>query len=67
MGGDFNAVRNKSERINCVRLLKGSKDFENSIDNCKLIDLPLMEKILRGSVRIRRKIGWTDFWWMKNG
>lgn len=42
MGGDFNAIRNKSERSNCVGLLKGSKDFLNFIEKCNLVDLPLL-------------------------
>ncbi|MBA0818828.1 hypothetical protein Gohar_021152, partial [Gossypium harknessii] len=44
MGGDFNAIRNKSERCNCVGLLKGSKVFGSFIDKCKLVDLPLLGK-----------------------
>lgn len=55
MGGSFNAVRNKCERSNCVGVLKGSKDFESFIDNCKLEDLPLMRKNLYGMIRTRRK------------
>lgn len=42
MGGDFNAIRNKSERSNCVGLLRGSKDFLNFIEKCNLVDLPLL-------------------------
>ncbi|KAG8502299.1 hypothetical protein CXB51_002210 [Gossypium anomalum] len=44
MGGDFNGITNKDERSNCVGLLKGSRDFGMFIDNCKLVDLPLMGK-----------------------
>lgn len=44
MGGDFNVVRNRSERSNCMGLLNGLKDFGRFIDKCKLVDLPLMGK-----------------------
>ncbi|KAH1131307.1 hypothetical protein J1N35_002685 [Gossypium stocksii] len=42
MGGDFNAITNKSERRNCLGLLKGSKDFLKFIENCSLVDLPML-------------------------
>ncbi|TYH95086.1 hypothetical protein ES332_A12G083300v1 [Gossypium tomentosum] len=44
MGGDFNVVRSRSERSRCVGSEKGSKEFDNFIQNCKLIDLPLVGK-----------------------
>ncbi|KAA3481732.1 LINE-1 reverse transcriptase isogeny [Gossypium australe] len=44
LGGDFNAIRNKSERSNCVGLLRSSKDFGSFIEKCKLVDLPLLRK-----------------------
>ncbi|XP_017604874.1 uncharacterized protein LOC108451727 [Gossypium arboreum] len=44
VGGDFNAIRNKSERSNCVGLLRGSRDFGKFIEKCKLVDLPLLGK-----------------------
>ncbi|TYJ12132.1 hypothetical protein E1A91_A11G327600v1, partial [Gossypium mustelinum] len=44
VGGDFNTVRNRSERINCSGIEKGSKEFGEFIDRCKLVDLPLMGK-----------------------
>ncbi|KAK8327880.1 hypothetical protein V6Z11_A11G212100 [Gossypium hirsutum] len=50
LGGDFNAIRNKSERSNCVGLLRGSKDFLNFIKKCNLVDLPLLG----------RKFTWHD-------
>ncbi|KAH1047052.1 hypothetical protein J1N35_037836 [Gossypium stocksii] len=44
MGGDFNVVRCSSERSRCVGSAKRSKDFDNFIQNCELIDLPLVGK-----------------------
>ncbi|TYH21375.1 hypothetical protein ES288_A04G039000v1 [Gossypium darwinii] len=44
VGGDFNTIRNKSGRSNCVGLLRGSRDFGKSIEKCKLVDLPLLGK-----------------------
>ncbi|KAA3489170.1 putative Transposon TX1 [Gossypium australe] len=44
IGGDFNVVRNCSERINCSSIEKGSKEFDEFIDRCKLVDLPLIGK-----------------------
>lgn len=44
VGGDFNVVRNKSERINCLGLEKGSWESRKFIDRCKLVDLPLLGK-----------------------
>ncbi|KAA3481565.1 reverse transcriptase [Gossypium australe] len=44
IGGDFNVVRNRSERINCSSTEKGSKEFDEFIDRCKLVDLPLIGK-----------------------
>ncbi|KAG8503708.1 hypothetical protein CXB51_001640 [Gossypium anomalum] len=44
MGGNFNVVRCRSERSRCMGSAKGSKEFDNFIHNCKLIDLPLVGK-----------------------
>ncbi|TYH93990.1 hypothetical protein ES332_A12G011100v1 [Gossypium tomentosum] len=44
VGGDFNVVRCRSERSNCLRSKKGSREFVNFINNCNLIDLPLLGK-----------------------
>ncbi|KAK5844418.1 hypothetical protein PVK06_000556 [Gossypium arboreum] len=44
MGGDFNVVRCRSERSRCMGSANGSKEFDNFIQNCKLIDLPLVGK-----------------------
>lgn len=42
--GDYNTVKNRSERSNCVSLKKGKNEFNNSIDNCKMVDLTLTRK-----------------------
>ncbi|KAA3474236.1 non-LTR retroelement reverse transcriptase-like, related [Gossypium australe] len=34
IGGDFNVVRNRSERINCSSTVKGSKEFDEFIESC---------------------------------
>ncbi|KAK5838830.1 hypothetical protein PVK06_007570 [Gossypium arboreum] len=44
VGGDSNVVKNRSERINCSGIEKGSKEFGEFIDKCKLVDLPLVGK-----------------------
>ncbi|MBA0810964.1 hypothetical protein Gohar_002905, partial [Gossypium harknessii] len=44
IGGDFNAVRNRSERSSCIGLMNGSKEFNSFINNCKLVDFPLTGK-----------------------
>ncbi|TYJ26696.1 hypothetical protein E1A91_A07G138200v1 [Gossypium mustelinum] len=44
VGGDSNAIRNKSDKSNCVGLLRGSKDFLSSLERCKLVDLPLLRR-----------------------
>ncbi|TYJ02559.1 hypothetical protein E1A91_A13G238000v1 [Gossypium mustelinum] len=43
-GGDFNVVQCRSERSRCVGSAKGSREFDNFIQTCKLIDLPLVGK-----------------------
>lgn len=43
-GGDFNVVQCRSERSRCVGSTKGSREFDNFIQTCKLIDLPLVGK-----------------------
>ncbi|KAK8358860.1 hypothetical protein V6Z12_A04G052900 [Gossypium hirsutum] len=44
IGGDFNAMRNRSECINCSSTEKGSKEFDEFIKRCNLVDLPLIGK-----------------------
>ncbi|TYI19165.1 hypothetical protein ES332_A07G145500v1 [Gossypium tomentosum] len=44
VGGDSNAIRNKSDKSNRVGLLRGSKDFLSSLERCKLVDLPLLRR-----------------------
>ncbi|KAL1174575.1 hypothetical protein V6Z11_A04G023300 [Gossypium hirsutum] len=42
IGGDFNVIRNRSERRNYKSNEEGSKEFGEFIDKCKLIDLSLV-------------------------
>lgn len=44
MGGDFNSIRGRSERSNCIGLLCGMKEFNSFIEECELLDLPLSGK-----------------------
>ncbi|MBA0764642.1 hypothetical protein Gotri_013969 [Gossypium trilobum] len=44
IGGNFNVVRNRSERINCSGIERGSKEFGEFIDRCKLVDRHLLGK-----------------------
>ncbi|KAH1065180.1 hypothetical protein J1N35_030167 [Gossypium stocksii] len=44
VGGVFNVVRCISERSRCLGSKKGSREFDNFIHNCKLIDLPMVGK-----------------------
>ncbi|KAG4203223.1 hypothetical protein ERO13_A05G388250v2, partial [Gossypium hirsutum] len=44
VGGDFNVVRCRSERSCCWGSEKGTKEFENFIFDCNLIDFPLVGK-----------------------
>ncbi|KAG8473214.1 hypothetical protein CXB51_035176 [Gossypium anomalum] len=44
VGGDFNVVRCRSERSYCWGSEKGTREFENFIFDCNLIDLPLVRK-----------------------
>lgn len=39
--GDFNSIRSKSERSNCVEIMYGAKAFNSFIEDCKVVDLPL--------------------------
>ncbi|XP_071708291.1 uncharacterized protein [Rutidosis leptorrhynchoides] len=41
IGGDFNEVREEGDRLNCYYIESWAKLFNNFIDNCGLIDLPL--------------------------
>ncbi|KAK5772967.1 hypothetical protein PVK06_049269 [Gossypium arboreum] len=60
VGGDFNAIRSKSERSNCVGLLRGSKDFLSSLERCKLVDLPLLGRKFTwyGSENKKSRLDW---------
>lgn len=40
--GDFNVLKGKSERINCVGVECGSQEFCDFIDKSNLFDLPLV-------------------------
>ncbi|XP_071688449.1 uncharacterized protein [Rutidosis leptorrhynchoides] len=39
--GDFNEVRNETERFNCVFKESRAKRFNEFINNCNLLDIPL--------------------------
>ncbi|XP_028113653.1 uncharacterized protein LOC114311689 [Camellia sinensis] len=41
MGGDFNEIRHKSERVGCSRRDREMKHFNEFIGKCELNDLPL--------------------------
>lgn len=42
MGGDFNEIRNISERIGCSRRDRGMRDFNSMIDQLELFDVPML-------------------------
>ncbi|XP_028080504.1 uncharacterized protein LOC114282068 [Camellia sinensis] len=42
MGGDFNEIKNISERIGCSRRDRGMRDFNNMIAQLELIDIPML-------------------------
>ncbi|KAL4308180.1 hypothetical protein GQ457_01G006150 [Hibiscus cannabinus] len=44
VGGDFNAVRNRSERSSCGNVLVGADKFNQFIEDCNFIDLPMIGK-----------------------
>ncbi|XP_028078606.1 uncharacterized protein LOC114280437 [Camellia sinensis] len=44
MGGDFNEIKNISERIGCSRRDRGMRDFNNMIAQLELIDIPMLGK-----------------------
>ncbi|KAA3472505.1 Mediator of RNA polymerase II transcription subunit 25 [Gossypium australe] len=67
ISGDFNVVRNRSERSNCVGLMNGSKEFNSFINNYKMVDLPLMGKNLLGTILTIRGADWINFCWRNNG
>lgn len=41
VGGDFNEISNTCERVGCVRLDRGMKDFVEFRNNMGLVDLPM--------------------------
>lgn len=41
VGGDFNVVRQVSEKLNGVSTNRSMRDFDSFIRECELIDLPL--------------------------
>ena len=42
--GDFNAVRNESERLGSVMCRVSAADFNNFIDELELVDVPMTGK-----------------------
>lgn len=50
-GGDFNEIKDVNERVGCLRIERGMRDFINFSNNMELIDLPMLG----------RKFTWTNF------
>ncbi|XP_028101440.1 uncharacterized protein LOC114300779 [Camellia sinensis] len=42
IGGDFNEIRNIGEKVGVSLRDRGMKDFNNFIDRCEVVDLPLL-------------------------
>lgn len=42
LGGDFNEIEIISERIGCSRRDRGTKDFNDMIEQLELIDMPML-------------------------
>lgn len=42
LGGDFNEIKNISERKGCSRRVKGMREFNELIDNLQVADLSMM-------------------------
>ncbi|KAK8559144.1 hypothetical protein V6N12_042427 [Hibiscus sabdariffa] len=47
IGGDFNAVRLRSEKSGCSFIESGCREFNNCIADCGLVDLPMCWDIIR--------------------
>lgn len=64
IGGDFNAIKKRSERI-VISLVVNKmewREFSNFIDKCGLIDVPCKEKNIVGIVGMeKRRVGWIVF------
>lgn len=62
MGGDFNTIRSRSERSNCVGLLTSSKAFNSFIDECKVVDLPFTGLGLNNKMSRLDRFFVDDYW-----
>ncbi|XP_058198544.1 uncharacterized protein LOC131314067 [Rhododendron vialii] len=51
IGGDFNEIKEVSERVRCNRMERGIRDFSEFCFNMELMDLPM----------IGRKFTWTNY------
>ncbi|XP_028113488.1 uncharacterized protein LOC114311546 [Camellia sinensis] len=57
LGGDFNEIKNISERKGCSRQDKGMKEFNELIDKLEVADLPMMGRNLPGAILKRGRNG----------
>lgn len=51
IGGDFNEIKEVSERVGCTRMERRMRDFLEFCNNMELVDLPM----------IGRKFTWTNY------
>lgn len=51
VGGDFNEILEVNERVGCVRIERGMRDFSEFCNNMEILDLPMLG----------RKFTWTNF------
>lgn len=51
VGGDFNEIKDVGERVGCLRMDRGMRDFLEFFNNMELVDLPMLG----------RKFTWTNF------
>lgn len=51
LGGDFNEIKDITERVGCLRMERGMRDFVEFINNMELVDIPMIE----------RKFTWTNY------
>ncbi|XP_058217549.1 uncharacterized protein LOC131328649 [Rhododendron vialii] len=51
VGGDFNEIQDVNERVGCLRIERGMRDFVDFRNNMELIDLPMLG----------RNFTWTNF------
>ncbi|MBA0866816.1 hypothetical protein Goshw_024678, partial [Gossypium schwendimanii] len=56
IGGDFNTMRNRSDRSSCVGLVNGSREFNSFIDNCKPEDEAGRGKVLSDGEGVPRSL-----------